>query len=58
MPREFEKNSLNVQQVYENANRWRKSHSYSQLSCRLYGMIQALHRKRALLQTVPVISEN
>jgi glycosyltransferase involved in cell wall biosynthesis len=44
--RDLEKNTDNIRQTQENANRWRKSHFYSQLSYRFYGMVQALHRKR------------
>jgi glycosyltransferase involved in cell wall biosynthesis len=54
----FKVNSLQVQQVQESANRWRKSHFYSQLSGRLYGMIQALQRKQVSLSDIPVIGGN
>jgi len=46
---ELEKNSLNIQNVRESANQWRKVHYYSQLAGRLYSLMQALHRKQAPL---------
>ncbi|MCG2784200.1 MAG: glycosyltransferase [Anaerolineae bacterium] len=42
----IEKNTTTVQRVEERANRWRRTHYYYQLSARLYGMIQALYRKK------------
>jgi len=44
---DIERNTTNIQMTEEHANRWRRSHYYFQLSNRLYGMIQALHRKQA-----------
>lgn len=44
---DIERNAANIQKIEEHANRWRRSHYYFQLSNRLYGMIQALHRKQA-----------
>ena len=46
---QIEKDAPEIQHTQENAERWRKAHSYSLLSSRLYGMIQALHRRQALL---------
>jgi glycosyltransferase involved in cell wall biosynthesis len=45
---DIEKNAINIQEVEERANQWRRAHYYHQLSIRLYGMIQALHRKNNL----------
>jgi O-antigen biosynthesis alpha-1,2-mannosyltransferase len=47
---ELEDNTENVQKICASAREWRKAHSYSHLSNRIYGMIQALHRKKALCQ--------
>jgi hypothetical protein len=46
---QIEKDTPEIQHTRENADRWRKAHSYSLLSSRLYGMIQALLRKQALI---------
>lgn len=42
---EIDKESVSFQQLEKRANRWRKTHYYYHLSDRLFGMIQALHRK-------------
>jgi len=58
MLHELKKNPVYIQQVQESANQWRKAHFYSQLSGRLYGLIQALNRKQALLPDILVTGGN
>jgi glycosyltransferase involved in cell wall biosynthesis len=43
---QIQKDAPEIQRVREEAERWRKVHSYSLLAYRFYGMVQALHRKR------------
>lgn len=42
----LENDASDIRQTHENADRWRKSHFYSQLSYRFYGMVKALYRKQ------------
>jgi glycosyltransferase involved in cell wall biosynthesis len=43
---QLKEDTVEVQDIKKNADRWRKTHSYFLLSHRLYEIIQALHRKQ------------